>query len=169
MRTLFWVLFAAMAAVYLTMLFWSLPFLRDASGGLMPFDLRPGGYSPDEARVFLAALGDTGRDFYLHTQQMLDSAYPALLAVVLVMAFQRLFDGALKWVLSSVALLAAAFDYLENAGVAAMLRAGANGVSADMVAAASRWTVLKSATATIAITALLIGLALAGWRRWKRR
>ncbi len=87
MRLIFWIMFAVMLGVYLVMVLWSLPLLMADAGGLPAFDLRPAGYSHDEAQAFLAALSPEGRAFYLDVQQWLDTAYPALLGVVLVMAF----------------------------------------------------------------------------------
>ena len=168
MRLMFWAIFAAMTGVYLAMVFWSLPAITAGAGGLLPFDLRATGYSFDQARAFLAATSDETRAFYLNVQQGLDMAFPALMAVTLVMAFRFLFRGAVRLVLSSLAVLAAGLDYLENAAVAVMLRAGADGLNEAMVAAASRWTVLKSAIVTLVLIALLAGLAMAFLRRRRK-
>jgi hypothetical protein len=59
----FWTLFAITIAVYLTMVLWSLPHLREMAGGLAAFDLRPTGYSPAEAKAVVSALGTAGADF----------------------------------------------------------------------------------------------------------
>jgi len=169
MRLIFWMMFAVMLGVYLVMVLWSLPLLMADAGGLPAFDLRPTGYSHDEALAFLAALSPEGRAFYLDVQQWLDTAYPALLGVVLVMAFGFLFRGALRWIAIVFALAGAVFDYLENAAVAGMLRAGAEGITPDMVATASRWTVLKSGAVTLAMLMLIAGLAMLLWRRVRRK
>ncbi len=166
---LFWAIFAVTMAVYLTMVLWSLPHLQQLAGGLMVFDLRPLGYSLPEARGVVAALGAEGANFYLNVQLWLDLAFPGLLAIVLVLAFRKLAKGWLASVLSAGAILMAAFDYLENRGVAAMLRAGADALTDEMVRSASRWTVMKSASSTVVFVALLLLLLLAGWRRIKRR
>lgn len=167
-RGLFWALFALMAGVYGAMLFWSLPRLQGFSGGLLPFDLRPGGYSLAEAQALLAAMGAEGRDYYLGVQQTLDSAYPALYAVVMVLAFRAL--APLWWGrgLGLLALTGAGFDYLENARVAAMLRLPPEAVSDAMVAAASQATVAKSVAVAAALVSLSVLLARAGGRRWWR-
>ncbi|MBW6506613.1 MAG: hypothetical protein K0B00_07685 [Rhodobacteraceae bacterium] len=167
-RRLFWALFALMAGVYGAMLFLTLPQLKQLSGGPLPFDLRPGGYDLAEAQALLAALGAEGRRYYLGVQQMLDSAYPALYAVVMVLAFRAL--APLWWgrALGLLALAGAGFDYLENARVAAMLRLAPEEVTAAMVAAASQATVAKSITVAAALVALSVLLARAGGRRWWR-
>ncbi len=167
-RAVFWLLFAAMVAVYGAMLFWSLPRLEALAGGLMPFDLRPTGYSLNEAQDLLAALGAEGRAYYLGVQQSLDSAYPALYAVVMVMAFRALLAGWWGRALGLLALAGAAFDYLENARVAVMLRLPPEAVSEAMVAAASLATVAKSATVALALVSLSVLLARNARRRWGR-
>lgn len=169
MRLIFWALLAAMTGVYLTMLLWSLPHLSDVSGGLLMFDMRPGGYTPDEAHEILSALGSEGRAFYLNVQHPLDTAYPLLMVLVLTLSFFRVYPRTLALGMSAIAIAAASFDYLENLAVATMLRTGPEAFSDQLAQTANRWTVLKSGAVTVALTALLIGLALAGWRKWHRR
>ena len=166
MRLIFWLMFAVMLGVYMTMAFWSIPKIVADAGGLLAFDLRPLGYSFDEASAFITALSDEGRVFYLNVQQMLDSAYPALFAVVMVMAFSYLFAGWVRWVAMALALAGAGFDYMENGAVAVMLRAD-DGLDAAMVAAASQWTVLKSGAVTLALLMLIAGLVMAFMRKRK--
>lgn len=162
MRLIFWLLSATMAGVYLTMLFWSGPLIMADAEGLFLFDIRLRGYSADEAKAFLAALSDEGRDFYLNVQHRLDSAFPALLAVVLVIAYAQVFHGWVRWAASTLALAAAGFDYLENAAVAVMLRAG-DGLTEAMVTVASQWTERKWIAVGLALLALFEGLVRA-WR-----
>src|SRR6476661_3899679 len=63
------------------MMFWTLAYLRRVSGGLTPFDLRPFGYSFDEARTFLFAISDIGRNYYLDVQLQVDTVAPAVYAL----------------------------------------------------------------------------------------
>nr|WP_295461595.1 hypothetical protein [Mesorhizobium sp.] len=152
---LFWLLVAATGAVYATMAVWSLPRISDAAGGLMPFDLRPFGYTEAEAREFLRRLSDEGRSFYLTVQHRLDLAFPALLAATLVWTALRLPPPgwrAVRWVLIGAAVGGMVADYLENAAVAAMLSAAPDAVAVEQIAIASRWTVLKSLGATLAMS-----------------
>lgn len=165
---LYWLTVAVMAILYIIMVTWSLPHLK-MLGGDPAFDLRPGGYTFSEAQRFIAALGDTGRAFYLNVQQRLDLAYPALLAAVLAIALVALAPGWPGWLLAASAIAGSAFDYLENHAVAIMLRAGPDGLTQDMVVTASRWTVLKSALSGLAIFALLALLAAKGIARLRAR
>lgn len=167
MPRLFWALLAVTLGIYAVMVAWSLPQIAGMAGGLTPFDMRPMGYSAGEARAFLAALGDEGRGFYLSVQQRLDTVYPGLLAVVLVWTLARLYRGAAAVALQILAVTASAADYLENHAVATLLRAGAE-ISDAMIAAASRWTLLKSGADTIVFAAIVIGLARALLRRPRR-
>ena len=168
---LYWLLVAVTLSLYATMIFWSLPFISQAADGLRPFDMRPMGYSFGEAHEFLSALSGDGVRFYQSTQHRLDTAYPALLALILIIPL-RWFTAA--WpVLARVPLIAlpligAAADYLENATVAKMLLAQVAQVTPDLVAIASGWTLVKSATTSVSMAALLVLLLVGAARRLKK-
>ncbi len=128
----FWILFAITAALYIVMIAWSLPEVSKAAGGLAPFDIRPHGYSLEEAKAFVAALSPDGKAFYLDVQERLDLFYPALLSATLFFAIYLLVPagwGAWRWVLALAAIPSAVFDYLENHAVAAMLGLGADALT----------------------------------------
>ncbi|MBZ0161390.1 MAG: hypothetical protein K8H74_01620 [Notoacmeibacter sp.] len=166
---LYWLLVAVMLANYVAMVVWSLPALQDMAGGLPAFDLRPGGYTFDEALAFVSAIGAHGRAFYLGTQQWLDTLYPALLGGVLVIALLALAPARVRLLLAAFATAGTVFDYLENHAVAAMLKAGPDGLTEGMADAASRWTVLKSATSALAMTGLAILLVFRALAWWQNR
>src|SRR5215468_12076153 len=63
------------------MMVWTLAYLRRTAGGLAPFDLRPFGYTPEEARKLLHALSGIGRAYYADVQLQLDTAFPAVYAL----------------------------------------------------------------------------------------
>lgn len=157
-KKLYWVLFAATMILYGTMLFWSLPYISAQAAGLIPFDLRPGGYSFQEAQEFVSVLTPEGQAFYLGTQHMLDLFYPAMIALVVLFALWHLSSSWLTWlrlVLAAVPVLSAAFDYLENNAVAKMLEVGPDGLSPDLVATANQWSQLKATFSTIGMTAVV--------------
>ncbi len=166
MQRMFWTFFAASGAVYLLMLFWSIPTITAAAGGLAPFDMRPLGYSAAEAQAFLTALSDEGRQFYLAVQLRLDLVYPALLGLMLITGYQRVFPAPWATVFSVVALTMVSADYLENYMVAAMLRSGAAPSEINMVSLASLFTVCKSVAAVVSFSALLIGAVWQMRRKW---
>ena len=168
LRILFWGLFGLTLAIYAAMLGWSLPTVAAAASGLVPFDMRPGGYSFADAQAFLAALSSEGAGFYVNVQQKLDIAYPGLLTLTLFFAIAALLPyrlGAWRWLVATIALPVGAFDYLENHAVAQVIEAGATGLTTELVATASQWTVLKATASTVAMSVVL---ALLLWRaaRW---
>lgn len=170
-RRLYWLIAAATLSVYAVMVLWSLPKISTAASGIMPFDMRPGGYSFVQAQGFLAALDPDATAFYLTTQLRLDLLYPALLMLTLVFGCYRL--GLAGWrrglahLFAAFALAGVAFDYLENAAIAGMLKAGATGILPQEVAQASQWTMLKSGATSVAGIGLLV--LLATWFIAKRR
>lgn len=166
MQRVFWIFFAASGAVYLLMLFWSIPTISAAAGGLAPFDMRPIGYSVEEARAFLSALSEDGRQFYLSVQLRLDLIYPALLGLMLITGYQRVFPAPWSTVFSVVALTMVSADYLENYMVATMLREGAASSELNMVSLASLFTVSKFLAAVVSFSALLIGAVWQMRRKW---
>lgn len=167
-RLIYWGAVAAALMVYLAMVVWTLPEISQAADGLVPFDLRPWGYGPDAAQGFLDALSDEGRALYLGPQRVLDAIYPALLAVALGGAVPALYrNRALRSVLVIAVLAGMAADYLENARVAALLALQVPAPQ-ELIAAASRATVVKSAATGVAMLAVLIGLVRASLRRWRR-
>lgn len=160
-----------MVAVYLVIVFWSLPIISRNANGLTPFDLRPGGYSLEEARAFLAALTPVGLAQYEGPQRWLDIAYPALLAATLGSAAWQLTRTTPEWVRLVLLLLIGvgmSFDYLENLHVARMLAAGPEALTAPLVEAASRASVNKALTTTLAAFGIL-GLLIRAWREKRRQ
>ena len=169
-RRLFWAVVLATLAVYAVMLGWSILAISDAAGGRAVFDMLPAGYSYAEAQAFLAALSPDGADFYLRVQHRLDLIYPALLAISTGWAMVRL---APRWRWRLALLLAPipgmVFDYLENRAVAAMLSAGADGLTPEMVAQASRFSQLKAIFSTLSLGLLLVLILAWAFRRWRAR
>jgi hypothetical protein len=167
---LFWAVVVATLAVYAVMLGWSLPAISDAAGGRAVFDMLPAGYSYAEAQAFLADLSPEGADFYLRVQHRLDLIYPALLAISTGWAMVRL---APRWrwrpALLLVPIPGMVFDYLENRAVAVMLSAGADGLTPEMVAQASRYSQLKAIFSTLSLGLLLILILAWAFRRWRAR
>jgi hypothetical protein len=139
-------------------------------GGRAVFDMLPAGYSYAEAQAFLAALSPEGAEFYLRVQHRLDLIYPALLAISTGWAMVRL---APRWRWRSALLLVPipgmVFDYLENRAVAVMLSAGADGLTPEMVAQASRFSQLKAIFSALSLSLLLVLILAWAFRRWRAR
>lgn len=163
-RTGYWLLTGLTLALYLVMVVWTLPAIQAAAAGLRPFDLRPMGYSADEAQRFLNALSDEGRAMYAGTQHRLDFAFPGLLAVWSIWTLVKLLPRWLALGFGLVALIGAGADYAENARVAALL----TGFDPQTAMAASHMSVLKSVCATLVYSVILAGLLRLAWRRFRR-
>jgi hypothetical protein len=169
---LYWVLVAATLILYMVLVLWSLPIISREANGLVPFDLRPAGYSFESAKEFIGALSGDGMTFYLGTQHLLDLFYPAMLAAVLAIALWRLSQSwhrMIRLILMVFPIIGMLADYLENSAVSRMLHAGAETLTSDMVAKSSYWTILKSGATTVAMVFLLGLLLLALVRKLKSR
>lgn len=167
---LFWFVAAVALADYCVMIFWSIPKISAQAGGLTIFDMRPGGYSFEEAKAFLAALSSEGAAFYTDVQHKFDAVYPTLLALTLGWAILRLAPagwGRWRWLLAASALPGMLFDYLENLDVSAMLKLGPDGITPRLVETASRHSQIKAAATSVAMGILLVLLALWAFRRWR--
>jgi len=164
-------------AVLAVMVFWTVPYLRRTAGGLEPFDLRPFGYTLEEARALLRALSEIGRAYYADVQLQLDTIYPALYALSRVLLLlwlttqgrtaARPIPQPVRAALLALPILNAWFDYFENDAIAAMLAAGPE-VGADLVARASFWTQAKWLTGLVTEATCVILLAIA-FVRWRQR
>jgi len=136
---------------YLMMLVYSIPKLLSEAGGLWPFDIRITGYSVEDATEYVTTITNEGRLFYLEVQQMLDTFFPALLAVTLMITLFRLAPK--LPVLYLFPVTAALFDYYENAAVKQILLTSAP--DQGLVEAASLLTGLKFAAIAISLLAIL--------------
>ena len=79
-------LLVASGLVWAVMFFGPLAHLSRLAGGVSPFDIRPAGYSYDEAYAFLSAIGERGRRYYANRELLLDMFYPPLYATSRVLA-----------------------------------------------------------------------------------
>ncbi len=136
---------------YAMMLVYSIPKLLSAADGLWPFDLRIMGYSVEDATQYVTTITPEGRLFYLEVQHMLDTFFPALFALTLMLTLYRLAPKLPALYLFPVA--GALFDYYENAAVAQILLT--NAPDRGLVEMASLLTGLKFAAIAISLLAIL--------------
>ena len=136
---------------YAAMLFYSMPKLLSAADGLWPFDLRITGYSVEDATLYVNTISNEGRLFYLEVQQMLDTYFPALFALTLMITLFRLAPKLPALYLFPAT--GALFDYYENAAVAQILLT--NAPDQGLVEMASLLTGLKFAAIAISLLAIL--------------
>lgn len=150
----------AATCIYLVMINITLEYI-EALTGLLPFDMRPGGYSPEEAGTLLNALGADGNRYYLTRQIPLDLIYPALMALTLVSILKWLEAKHVARMLTKIGVWlsigAAAADYLENAGIVMMIFNWPE-PSIYLVHAASIASIAKSGLTTLAVLSVIIGL-----------
>ena len=151
-------------SVYLTMLFYSIPKVKDYAKGMEIPDLMPAGYTKEYITKLFTTLGEAGRSFYLHLQLPLDLVYPLLfgLSYCLILAYFLQKLGKLNtrlFYLTYLPLLAGAFDYLENAGLIMLLKSFPE-ISAGLVKATSSFSVLKSSISMVYFIILIITLLL---------
>lgn len=165
----YWVFLAATVTNYLIMVLWSLPLVSKMAGGDVPFDMRPAGYSFEEAQVFLTLISDAGRVFYLDTQHYLDFFYPTLFAITAAIALNHSLPTYWGRSLAVLGIAAGVFDHLENNAVAVMLREGPDTITEAMVSTASNWSLAKSTSTTIVLVALMAALCIKGIARLKTR
>jgi hypothetical protein len=136
--------------------------------GLKNFDSRFFGYSPQEARTYLAALElvPQARDTYLGMFRWLDTVFPVLLTISLAGAVWL--NTSQMSALRRMLILCAPggyllMDLLENAEVARMVQAGSS-VADDVVMRASGFTTAKWVLLMVSLV-LMIGLALRARRK----
>lgn len=129
MKTLFRLCLLGSAIVLAAMLGWSYPIILDGTGIARVPETQLLGYSTDEARSFFTALTEAGRAQYLGPQAMLDWAFPAILALILILAvfrWAKLVPFPRKMLPVLLAVAAVAVDYYENALITAALNTPAD-------------------------------------------
>lgn len=163
-------LLVASGLVWALMFFGPLRHLRELAGGATPFDIRPGGYSYDDARLFLSAIGREGRDYYASPELLLDTFYPPLYALSRGLALWWLtmpgrvraapLPLGFRWALIAVPIAMASLDLFENLCIGAMLWTWPN-LSATVVQLASLATRTKIACG--ALTELIMAVLALAW------
>lgn len=163
--TWIFVWFLASHAVLLAMMTFTFPAIEQQIGAV-PFDLRPMGYSVDDARQIVDHLDDETTALYLFPQLLLlDLLYPPFLALFLGSLLLRL-GTLIRWSPKRIAIVVAlpfmtmVFDYTENIFVIALITETST-VAPKMVTASSTFTILKGVTTSVAW-----GLILVQFVRW---
>jgi hypothetical protein len=157
----------AAAGIYLLMILITLAHIETLSG-LRPFDMRPGGYSAEQAKSLINVLGSSGRRYYLTRQIPLDLVYPSLMALTLVSLLKWLGSRGVSQKLVRIgiwfSIAAAIADYLENTGIYLMILSWPE-ISANTVLAASVASIVKSGLTTAAVLTVLLGAVFWAFKR----
>lgn len=138
------------------MMLFLLPQFLSISGGLLPLDMRLA-YSPEDANLLFAALGDDGV-FVYRLFQLCDTGFPISLAITLssciALVNRRVLapDHRLR-VAIVLPFIAAAFDYTENVLVWSQLNA--------YQSTSPQVLLLASVMSSIKLTLLFLSIALA--------
>jgi hypothetical protein len=150
----------AAMGIYLLMIYLTLARIQALSGH-RPFDMRPGGYSVEQANLLLDALGVSGRQYYLTRQIPLDLVYPALMALTQISLLKWLGSRGASHTLvrigSWLSIGAAVTDYIENAGICLLILSWPD-TSDIIVLLASTATIVKSGLTMAAVLTLILGV-----------
>jgi hypothetical protein len=117
--------------LWAVMFFGTLAYLSRLAGGLKPFDIRPTGYSYEEAWAFINAIGEQGRAYYLNPELIIDTVYPPLYAISRAFALwwltmpgrvrRALLPLGLRYAFIGIPVAMASLDIIENSCIARML------------------------------------------------
>jgi len=161
-------LFVLTNLVYAVMIFITIPKVMVFSGELKLLDMMPLGYDLDYVNSLFNALGEEGRETYLHQQLPVDMIYPFLFGISnsLILAFFLNKIGKLDSVFFYVTLLpllAGIADYMENFGIVVMLTSFPD-VSPVIASLTNVFSITKSVTTTIFFIVLIMILVSLGFK-----
>ena len=122
--------------------------------GMGVFDARLLGYTLAEARAYLAALTPDQAALYGGQFRLADTAFPALLALALLLCVRRHAKGGFRLALTMAVALYLAADYTENMLIGRLLKLGPEGITEQTVATASLFTQAKWAILALNLAAI---------------
>jgi hypothetical protein len=165
-------LFGITTCVYLAIILYSIPAVLEQAPEMKLFDMSPGGYSYEYATELLEVIGPEGREKYLWLQLPIDFIYPGLFAVtytlMLIWVFSMRFRAESKiFIMALVPATAGLFDYIENIGIAMMIKSYPN-LSSGLVQFTSTFSILKSIMTIASYILLTYGLLLLAAKRKHR-
>ena len=137
--------------------------LRLRADGMGALDTQLLGYGLAETRAYLAALSPPQTALYQNEFRLADTAFSALLSLLLLLWFRRCTVGGLRLALTLAVALYLAANYTENMLIGQLLLTGPDSITAQAVATASLFTQAKWA-----IVAICLGAAALLWLRKER-
>ena len=155
----------ATVLICLIMNLWIIPSINKQSvEGQKIFDMRPTGYSFDDAKYYVYSLSAEGNHIYRTRQLPLDFIYPVAYTAFFYLAIEKLFKNKKK--LKYIAFVLPVFDYIENIMVLCMLNFYGG---TAMVQISSIATIVKSLLMYVIFGILIVGvIKLLNERRYRK-
>ncbi len=129
---------------------------RLRADGMGALDARLLGYGLTEVQTYLAALTPEQTALYRTQFRLADTAFPALLSLLLLLWFRRCTMGGLRLALTIAVALYLGADYTENMLIGRLLVMGPEGITAEAVATASLFTQAKWAIVAVCLAAAVL-------------
>lgn len=147
------------ASVYAVLVTLGMRHLVLGVDALLPFDLRPMGYSFLDATAYLSILPPEVAVLYTGLIRRLDTVFPLLFGLWMGMVYWRSSPWMHPW--SRIILLIAPASYtimdlVENALVSEMVTLGMSAISPEVVNLASSYTISKFVTVSVAFSVMLV-------------
>ena len=161
-------LFVITNIIYGIMLMVTIPKTMAFSKGMKLLDMMPMGYDSEYINALFEALGENGRGVYLYNQIPIDMVYPFLFGIsyclLLVYFLQKINKlNSAFFYLIFLPIIAGIADYLENLGIINMLSSYPNQSQLSMDVT-NVFSIIKSMTTTVFFVALIITLAIFGYK-----
>lgn len=161
-------LFVITNIIYGIMLMVTIPKTMAFSKGMKLLDMMPMGYDSEYINALFGALGENGRGVYLYNQIPIDMVYPFLFGIsyclLLVYFLQKINKlNSAFFYLIFLPIIAGIADYLENLGIINMLSSYPNQSQLSMDVT-NVFSIIKSMTTTVFFVALIITLAIFGYK-----
>ena len=166
-------LFVLTNLVYAIMLIITIPKTMTYSNGMKLLDMMPTGYDSVYINLLFEALGENGRQAYLHSQLPVDMIYPFLFGIsycLMIGYFLKKINklSSAFFYLCFLPVIAGIADYLENFGIITMLNSYPE-LSQITMSATNIFSVTKSMTTTAYSMALIITMIALGIKTLKGR
>jgi len=161
-------LFVITNIIYGIMLMVTIPKTMGFSKGMKLLDMMPMGYDSEYINTLFEALGENGRGVYLYNQIPIDMVYPFLFGIsyclLLVYFLQKINKlNSAFFYLIFLPIIAGIADYIENFGIINMLSSYPNQSQLSMDVT-NVFSIIKSMTTTVFFVALIITLAIFGYK-----
>lgn len=148
--------FLLASLVYAVMITITIPYISKDINNLAIFDMRPMGYSVNDALEILDNLSTDRLKYYKTVQLSLDILYPFLVAIYGLFAFAEIRKKIKITKLSYILpIMICVFDYLENMMIYIMLVGNSSPI---IIKTASSFTIIKSMSTVVFQTILIICL-----------